>query len=431
MTTPKLLASAGVKVRLAAAGLAFLVLGALSAPSARQSTLQTPAARPTPLLVEQAQQREAAAPFRGVSEIADVVRTYGVAVLPPDGAVSPVWSDYARAARPAPPAGFGVWISASQVMTHARALGGRLTLRVTDAEGQTFEAAVAAYDVPTDLVLLDVRDAQAVPARIAAVPAAAGALGAGVVRYQGRDLVLPMFFAGLEDERYSTSGESTFGRPGLPVFNIDGDLVAVAAGDAAAREAVAAGRVAGRLIAQAAQGLRPSLGLALQPIPPAVRSQFGDAGVLVASVVPGGPADAAGVSPGQILLSVGDQPVGNVDEVASVTGSLAIGRPARLALAAGRRRVTLDVTPASVYEVASLSRRGAGEVTGVPAADLLDAADLAGAGIPADALVVGIDGRPVTSAAQGVRERRRARRPYLVHLHHDGVWFFAGVGAAP
>jgi serine protease Do len=64
---------------------------------------------------------------------------------------------------------------------------------------------------------------------------------------------------------------------------------------------------------------QPKLGLALAPIAPEQRAQLGleqgQQGVLVTSVVPGGPAEAKGLQPGDVILSIDREPVSRPSDV--------------------------------------------------------------------------------------------------------------------
>lgn len=65
------------------------------------------------------------------------------------------------------------------------------------------------------------------------------------------------------------------------------------------------------------RGDRPRLGVRLQPLTPQLADYFGlgdRSGVLVASVRDGSPADGAGLQAGDVLLSVGNEDVSDVDD---------------------------------------------------------------------------------------------------------------------
>jgi serine protease Do len=425
---PRLLGGRALRIRLAGGGLLFLVLGAAAAPAARPTTLSTSEERPAPLLEEQLQQRLTVLPFRGVGEIAGVTRSYGIAILAPAQSVAPVWSDYASVPRRPSLSGFGVFVNESFALTHASALGGRLTANVSTPDGRTFESTVAAYDAPTELVLLRVPGASVAPAVLAAGPVTPGTLGAGVGHREGRDIVLPVFFASLDGERLITGEAAAAAAPGLPIFTLDGELAAITAGSGA-REAIAVAPATARLLAQATgQGLPASLGITVQEVPRLLRPLLGEKGALISHVIPGGPAEKAGIEAGQVLTRVDDMEVGTAATMTAASDSLRVDAVAHLTLGVNGRAVQVEVTPATIYDVAALARAARLEpVVGVPLKELLLRVDLQAAGLPPDGLVQRIGGRRVESLAAALREVRRARRPLALHLYHEGIWFFAGV----
>ena len=66
-------------------------------------------------------------------------------------------------------------------------------------------------------------------------------------------------------------------------------------------------------------------------------------GVIIAGVLRGGPADKAGVKPGDVLLQVGDKPVVGTPNMLNVVAALAPGSRARLKLRRDSKDVALEV----------------------------------------------------------------------------------------
>ncbi len=97
---------------------------------------------------------------------------------------------------------------------------------------------------------------------------------------------------------------------------------------------------------------RSWLGVRLQPLKDFELNIFyeGDQGVLVASVDPGSPAEAAGLQVGDILLKVNDKPVLGVvrEDIPAINNSIANleqGKPTAIVLKRGDQTVNLNVTP--------------------------------------------------------------------------------------
>jgi S1-C subfamily serine protease len=81
-----------------------------------------------------------------------------------------------------------------------------------------------------------------------------------------------------------------------------------------------------------------------RPLPPAVANQLGrERGLEVVEVIAGSPADRAGVRPEDLVVAIGDEPVGGVDDVQRLLTAETIDRSVELAIVRGgtRRRVAL------------------------------------------------------------------------------------------
>ena len=81
-----------------------------------------------------------------------------------------------------------------------------------------------------------------------------------------------------------------------------------------------------------------------RPLPPAVANQLGrERGLEVVEVIAGSPADVAGVRPEDLVVAIGDEPVGGVDDVQRLLTAETIDRSVELAIVRGgtRRRVAL------------------------------------------------------------------------------------------
>ena len=95
---------------------------------------------------------------------------------------------------------------------------------------------------------------------------------------------------------------------------------------------------------------QPKLGLALAPIGPEQREQLGlkgdVKGVLVAEVVPGGPAEAKGIAAGDVILSVDHHPVAKpADVVAAVKKAHEEGKKAVLLYVARNGNERFEAIP--------------------------------------------------------------------------------------
>lgn len=91
------------------------------------------------------------------------------------------------------------------------------------------------------------------------------------------------------------------------------------------------------------------IGVEPNDLSPELAETFGvkaSAGVIITGVLQNGPAAKAGLRPGDVITSVGDRNIGNVQELLTAVAGLKPGNAARFALQRGSDKLELDVTPA-------------------------------------------------------------------------------------
>ncbi len=430
----KLLAGGLVKVKIALASGLVLILGVWLMPRAAQTGLSAPQERAAPLLDEQAQLREVSRPFVGVQEAAAPVRQHSVAIMAPASQAAPSWNDYVESVnRPRPVAGFGVFVSDIHVLTHSAALDGRATADVSVGNGPTVLADLVTHEPATGLVLLLVQQSTGrAPVTLAVEAPAPGALAVAVGRTAEREMAVPVFITSVGPDGYTVGAVSGTLLPGMPVFNLAGELFAMAVPDGRETGAIPVGHAVERMLARASTGERPSsFGLGFQVLTGLLTDMFGNQGVLISSVLPGGPGDAADVRVGDVLLAVGDVELDSVESAASALSAAVPGTPTPLRIRRSARVRELEATPATAYEIAALARSSLNVLPGPEARVLFPAAVLEASAIPPSAHVVSVNGRPMTTRLQVQRELRLAGQPVLVLLRQGNDQFFAAVEPAP
>ena len=428
----KLLGDGAVKIRIAVASVLVLGVGSWLTPRAAQTQLVPSQELSAPLLEEQVQLRAASQRFVGVQDVAADAREHTVAVMMPAPARGSR-NDFSEpvAAFPSPVAGFGVYVSDTQVLAHSLALDGRSSVPLSGGAGRPVDALVVAYDPPTGLVLLQTPPSGIQPVVFASAAPPAGALAVGVGRAEGHDMAVPVFVTGVGGNRYTIGAVNESILPGMPVFTLAGELFAVAAPDGAEVRAIPAREAADRLLASGASGRRhSSFGLGFQAPAGLLAGPFGEAGVVVTDVIDGGPADLAEIQAGDVLLRVGDVDIDSVDAATQALGSHEVGAPVSLRVRRANRVRSVEVTPALAYAVAALARaRGPGS-TGPEARVLFPTSVLEQSAIPPTARVLTVNGRAPTSRAQVQREIRAARTPVPVLLRQGSNRFFVAIEPA-
>ena len=95
------------------------------------------------------------------------------------------------------------------------------------------------------------------------------------------------------------------------------------------------------------QVVRGWIGVEPQDITPELAESFGlqkSSGTIIAGVLKGGPADKAGVKPGDILLSVADKPVTDTISMLNLVAQLTPGDKVKLTVLRKTRETSLDLT---------------------------------------------------------------------------------------
>lgn len=427
ISTDKLLGNTGVKLRLALASAFVLGAGALLAPRAEPTALSTPQELAAPLLEEQVPLRQSQVAFRGVQDMVARGRDYAVFIGSAPAPPLALVNDYSMVtATPLAGGGFGVFVSSIYILTHAAALDGRTSFDVTIAAGRSVPATVAAYEPSTGLVLLQTPAAERPLPTLAAAAPEVGSLTAGIGRTKGGDVALPVFVTAVARDRFTVGGVQTIG-PGLPLYTLEGDLIAIAVGGISGT-AYPAADAATRLIARAAAGdRRASLGLSLQDRTGPLATAFGDSGVLVTAVVPGSPSDRADVEPGDVLQAIDDLPIATTQAAAAAVAALKPGAEATLRLVRAGRPRTATVVASLAYEVAALADANVPQrvATGIDGRTIFPIAALEAAGIPLDARLLRVNARTVSTRADALREWRRGRLAAVLLLRHEDRQFFA------
>lgn len=424
----KLLGSGAVRVRIAVAGGLLLVVGAFLRPPAATTTLSASQERAAPLLEEQVQLRER--PFAGLQNVATRVRGQSVAVLFSDPRSLPARNDFVQADRMPRAAGFAVFVSDRYLLTHAASLAGQASTQLSTADGRGLDARVVAHESSTELALLETEQTTRTFAAIARTPPQAGMLSVAVGQWEGSDIVVPVFVTSVRSDRYTIGPTDPSVLPGMPLYNLDGELFAVTAGSAG--RAIPVREAVDRLLSRAAAGERlGSFGVAFQGLSGALTRAFSERGLLISDVIDGGPAALAGIQAGDVLLAIGDVEVSSIETATPALNSVRAGIPATLRLVRNGRVHAVEVTPAPAYEVAALARLAADDsATGPAVGSLLAGTVLDRAGVPATARVLSVNGRAVSSRAQADRELRRGRGSVLLLLRDGGQQFFAVIERA-
>jgi len=258
-----------------------------------------------------------------------------------------------------------VWSADGIIVTADHVIEREDRIEVGLPDGRTVGARLVGRDSSTDLAVLRAEASGLKPARIGGIEnLRVGHIVVAVAR-PGRELQATLGIVsavggpwrtlpgGQLDNYLQTDVAMYPGFSGGALVAADGAVVglntsALARGVSVAVPGNTLGRVVEALLAHG-RVRRAYLGIASQPVrlPDAVRERVGRAmGLIVVSVETGSPADRAGLTVGDVIIAVGDQPVSLPDELLAQLTPDRIGRPLTLRVLRGGQPAEITVIPA-------------------------------------------------------------------------------------
>ena len=261
--------------------------------------------------------------------------------------------------------GSGFIISADGVVvTNNHVIEAADAIEVILQNGQRFEATVVGRDPATDIAVLRMHARTPLPyvnmgdsdtARVGDVVLAignpfglGGSLSVGVVSARNRNID-----AGRYDDFIQTDAAINRGNSGGPLFNSDGEVIGVntailtptgaSVGVGFATPTAIVRPVVDQLV-RYGETRRGWLGVRLANLNRATAERAGydgEAGAVVTRITPGGPAAAAGLRPGDIVLKFGGRDVADSRSLTRMVGEAAVGSEAQIEIIREGRRLTI------------------------------------------------------------------------------------------
>jgi len=262
----------------------------------------------------------------------------------------------------------GVIVRPGVVVTAAHTLRRDDGIAALLPDGTATSATLVGVDAATDIAVLRLEASAGEPLTfgdtgavrpghfvVAVARGADGALAAsaGVVARTGGEW--RTWRGGHIDRRIQLDGGLWAGFSGGPVVDARGTVLGIGTSALSrGRAVVIPGSVLGRVSEQLLTSGRvsqPFIGAAVQPVevPQALRDRLALTnayGLIVVSTVPGGPADAAGITLGDTLLSLAGKSLAEVDDLKSALSAERIGNRVSIALLRGGQLATVEVTVA-------------------------------------------------------------------------------------
>ena len=272
------------------------------------------------------------------------------------------------------------------VLTNAHVVEGADEVRVRLADRREFSGKVVGVDKPTDIAVVKI-DAKDLPSvkigdpdaiRVGEWVVAIGSpfgleatVTAGIVSATSRSLPQGTYVPFIQTDAAVNPGNS-----GGPLFNLKGEVIGINSqiysrtggymGIAFAIPIDVAATVKDQLLANG-KVERGRIGVAIQEVSAGLAESFGldrPRGALVASVEPGGPADKAGVEPGDVIVGLNGKAVERSSELPPLVAAVKPGTKAKLEVWRDGKKRSLEVSVGELEpdQVASGPRGGdAGE----------------------------------------------------------------------
>ncbi|MDJ0498225.1 MAG: S1C family serine protease [Acidimicrobiia bacterium] len=261
--------------------------------------------------------------------------------------------------------GSGVVVDVNTVLTNAHNIHNRQVV-ITFADGRTETGSVAGIDGDGDLAVVEVDTGDVTPVEWSAAGVGLGSPVVGLANPGGRGLRvtvgyvsgLDRTFRGPRGRRISGSIEHTApllpGSSGGPILDESGALLGVntnrlGEGFYLAITADAALRNKVQQLAKGETPPRRYMGVSVVPsrIAHKMRRAVGlpdVAGVLVRGVSPDGPADAAGICEGDLIVRVGETQIADVDDLHDALDAAPVDEAFRVVVVRGTDEVEVAVT---------------------------------------------------------------------------------------
>ncbi len=289
--------------------------------------------------------------------------------------------------------GSGFIISADgNVVTNNHVIEAADAIEVILQNGQRFDATVIGRDPATDIAVLRVQTRQPLPfvalgdsdgARVGDLVLAignpfglGGSLSVGVVSARNRNID-----AGRYDDFIQTDAAINRGNSGGPLFNLAGDVIGVntaivsptgaSVGVGFATPSSIVAPVVTQLL-RYGETRRGWLGVRLANVTAEIAERAGyqgQSGAAVTRITPGGPAAAAGLRPGDIVLKFAGRDVADSRALTRMVGEAQVGAQAELEIIRGGQNQAVQVTIQRLQETSDGPRVAEGDANEPPRRD--------------------------------------------------------------
>ena len=265
------------------------------------------------------------------------------------------------------------------ILTNYHVAGGQDKLKVKLSDGREFDAKLRGADPKTDVAVLEIRGRNFPVLKLGnSEVVQPGELCMAVGSPFGLEQTVTIghisakgrrgFSRGKYENYIQTDAAINPGNSGGPLVNLRGEVIGINtmivtrtgafAGVGLAVPINMAKAIMEELL-EKGKVTRAWLGIVFQPLPKEVMEQLGvDHGVQVVNVVPGDPADQAGIKPGDILLEFNGQKITDSEKFRYLVAKSKVGATVPVKIMRGNKTLTVKVTLVEQPEDITTARRG-------------------------------------------------------------------------
>ncbi len=265
-------------------------------------------------------------------------------------------------------------------------------IKVKLAEGKEFEAEVVGRDPKTDLALIKIKGAEnlkqlplgdsdnlKVGTWVVAIGSPFGleqTVTAGIVSAKGRSIG-----AGPYDDFIQTDASINPGNSGGPLLNLQGKVIGINTAIVARGQGIGFAIPIGlardivHQLKDKGEVTRGWLGVQIRDLDESLAGYYKldpYSGVYVENVVPGDPADKAGIRSGDIITTVDGQPVKSGRELAGLIANIPVGRKTKIALYrdGSKKNISVKIAKQSDEKLLMASKKSTSDDLGMRVTDL-------------------------------------------------------------